>query len=102
MLLVKWLPSSPLDLMGFQLYFSKNIGILLAILFMIGVMEFLNQQRLPSALNYTYIVLIPKVSQPKKITEFRPISLCNVIYKLVSKAIANQIKPILNMIISIT
>lgn len=64
------------------------------------VLNFLNSQNLPRMLNFTFIVLIPKISNPKKITEFRPISLCNVIYKIGSKMIANRIKPFLNDIIS--
>lgn len=66
------------------------------------VLGFLNLRRLPSALNYTFIVLIPKVSKPKHMTEFRLISLGNVIYKLGSKTIANRIKPVLDSIISDT
>jgi hypothetical protein len=59
----------------------------------------LSGQVLP-ALNTTFLTLIPKeehVSHPK---QFRPIALCNVIYKLLTKVIARQLKPILPFIIS--
>ena len=50
---------------------------------------------MPPGLNETLICLIPKVKSPQKITEFCPISLCNVSYKIISKVIANRMKKIL-------
>ena len=47
------------------------------------VLNILRTSVIPYGLNDTYICLIPKVNCPQKMTEFRPISLCNVIYKLV-------------------
>ena len=56
------------------------------------VLNVLNVGILPSGLNETYICLIPKVKNSQKIIEFRPISLCNVLYKIIAKVLANRLK----------
>jgi hypothetical protein len=63
-------------------------------------LHFLNFGELDSDINSTFIVLIPKVQNPINVTDFRPISLCNVLYKLISKVLANRLKNILPDIIS--
>lgn len=56
----------------------------------------LNQEGTIAPLNHTYIALIPQNNKPRKVTEYKPISLCNVIYRLVTKVIANRLKQILH------
>ena len=63
------------------------------------VLSFINSGRMPCRLNDTYICLIPKVKSPQKITKFRPISLCNVVYRLISKILANRLKRVLDAMI---
>ena len=63
------------------------------------VLDSLNTGVLPCGINDTYICLIPKMKSPQKITEYRLISLCNVLYKLISKVLANRLKNILVEII---
>uniref|UniRef100_A0A803PMU7 Reverse transcriptase domain-containing protein n=1 Tax=Cannabis sativa TaxID=3483 RepID=A0A803PMU7_CANSA len=63
-------------------------------------LEVLNNNADCQYINETLICLIPKVKQPTKMSEFRPISLCNVIYKVVSKCLANRMKQSLNYVIS--
>jgi len=53
---------------------------------------------LPS-LNTTFIVLVPKVEESKTPDKYRPIALCNVIYKIISKVVANKLKPLLHLLI---
>ena len=60
----------------------------------------LNSGNMPASLNHTYISLIPKIKSPEKATDFRPISLCNVLYKIVSKTIANRLKKLLPKLVS--
>ncbi|GJT28157.1 putative RNA-directed DNA polymerase, eukaryota, reverse transcriptase zinc-binding domain protein [Tanacetum coccineum] len=65
-----------------------------------AVKEFFTNGKLLKELNHTYIALIPKVQIPMKVTDYRPISCCNVIFKCISKIIANRIKNSLKVIIS--
>ncbi|KAK4395317.1 LINE-1 retrotransposable element O protein [Sesamum angolense] len=63
-------------------------------------LNLLNSLVMPPSLNATNIVLIPKCKHPEYLTQFRSISLCNVVYKIASKAIANRLKVLLDRIIS--
>lgn len=62
----------------------------------------INSGVVPKEWNDTTVVLIPKVDSPEVITQYRPISLCNVIYKILSKMLVARLKVILPEIISPT
>ncbi|KAK9990735.1 hypothetical protein SO802_025720 [Lithocarpus litseifolius] len=66
------------------------------------ILDFLNNGLSPPNFNETHIVLIPKINEPKRLSEYRPISLCNVVFRITSKVIANRLKKILPSIISDT
>lgn len=63
------------------------------------VLDFLNHGVAPSNFHETHIVLIPKTKNPERVSNYKPISLCNVAYKLASKVVANQFKRVLQDII---
>lgn len=54
---------------------------------------------IPEGVNDTVIVLIPKEKNPENLKDFRPISLCNVIYKVVAKCLVNCLRPMLDALI---
>lgn len=53
-----------------------------------------------STVNKTDICLIPKCSNPELVSQFRPISLCNPIYKVITKIIVNRLKNVMGEVIS--
>ena len=67
-----------------------------------AVLDFLNDGVMLPDLNHTNIVLIPKVKSPKKMSEYRPINLSNVVYKIISTVLVNRLKQVLLDIISPT
>lgn len=58
-------------------------------------LEMLNGRREMGDINKTHIVLIPKVDKPKDLSQFGPISLCNVLYKIIATAIVVRMSPLL-------
>lgn len=59
------------------------------------LLQCLNEGKSFHSLSDTFITLIPKIKSPVSMADFRPISLCNVLYKLLSKVLVNRIKPFL-------
>ena len=51
-------------------------------------------------LNATYLTLIPKCENPMSFAYFRPISLCNLVYKVITKIISIRLRPLLDDVIS--
>ncbi|KAL0413946.1 UNVERIFIED_CONTAM: putative mitochondrial protein [Sesamum radiatum] len=58
------------------------------------VLDFLNHGWFDAKVNYTFIALIPKCESPEFMNQLRPISLCNITYKIASKMLAISLKPI--------
>lgn len=62
-------------------------------------LQILNSAVMPPELNCINIVLIPKKNSPKSLIDLRPIALCNVLYKIIAKTLANRLKKVLYSVI---
>ena len=65
-----------------------------------AIQAFFHSGSLLKAFNHAFITLIPKLPNPEEVSHFRPISLCNVFYKIISKVLVNRLKPIMDSIIT--
>ncbi|GJW16246.1 RNA-directed DNA polymerase, eukaryota, reverse transcriptase zinc-binding domain protein [Tanacetum coccineum] len=63
------------------------------------IKDFFTIGKLLGEVNATLICLVPKMLTPQKVSDFRPIACCNVIYKCISKILTNRIKSALNQIV---
>ncbi|GKD91967.1 putative RNA-directed DNA polymerase, eukaryota, reverse transcriptase zinc-binding domain protein, partial [Tanacetum coccineum] len=55
---------------------------------------------MPNGANSSFFTLIPKVNNPTLITDFRPISLIGIHYKIIAKILANRLSKVIDKIVS--
>lgn len=87
------------DVMAFMQFFISLSGMLLAPLYVI-VRKAFRLEVWGTNINRTLLSLIPKEEHPEYIHQFRPISLCTVFCKTITKVIVNRLKPFLDELIS--
>nr|GEU76060.1 hypothetical protein [Tanacetum cinerariifolium] len=85
---------------GYTAAFFKEARDIISKDVMLAIREFFVNGKLLKELNHTIIALIPKVSSLARVNDYRPISCCNVLFKCISKIIANHIKESLKMLVS--
>lgn len=66
------------------------------------VQRFMETGATEEGINCTNICLIPKKQNASRLTDYRPISLCNVLYKIIAKVMANRLKKVMPTLISET
>jgi len=64
------------------------------------LMEFHKNGRLAKGINSTFIALIPKVDNPQRLNDFRPISLVGSMYKILAKVLANRLRSMIGSVVS--
>lgn len=65
-----------------------------------AVLSFFRSGRLLKQINHTFLTLIPKTHEATSLSDYRPISCCNVIYKIISKVMSNRLKVVIKELIS--
>jgi hypothetical protein len=85
---------------GFTALFYKKYWHIVKDVVLACIWDFFGNNRLLQDHNHTFIALIPKQLGASTVHQFRPISLCNIIYKLISKILANRFKAQLHLFIS--
>ncbi|GJX37653.1 putative RNA-directed DNA polymerase, eukaryota, reverse transcriptase zinc-binding domain protein [Tanacetum coccineum] len=85
---------------GFTFGFIKRYWELLKNDIMEFVTRFLETKKIPMGSNSSFITLIPKVSNPIHIKDYRPISLIYIHYKIIAKVLANRLAKVVDKIVS--
>ncbi|GJT03135.1 hypothetical protein Tco_0824304 [Tanacetum coccineum] len=76
---------------GFSLAFFKKSWDIVGNDICRAIWDFFVNGKLLKEINHTFLALIPKVSTPLRVTDYRPISCCNILYKCISKILTNRI-----------
>lgn len=86
---------------GFNVYFFKKSWHIIGQDVIKAVIQFFQSGELPLELNVALITLLPKCANASGVKEFRPIACCTVLYKIISKILANRMKKVLDYVICV-
>jgi hypothetical protein len=86
--------------MGGQLNFSFTFLIWLGLTYLLWLRILDVEVKSVGPINSTFLALIPKSNRPLSFSDYRPIALCNLCYKIVTNIIAKRIRPILSRSLS--
>lgn len=89
-----------LGLDGLHVGFFQRFWLIAGSLVIEEVKRAFIERKVPSNLNKTHIALIPTIQGPKTLGNYKPISLCNIVYKIVTKVIIARLRPHLDKLIS--
>lgn len=65
----------------------------------IAIQHFFQIGRMLREINATFITIIPKVLEADSFKDYRPISLCNLLYKFITKVLANGLKMVIRLLV---
>ncbi|GJX75383.1 hypothetical protein Tco_0313978 [Tanacetum coccineum] len=84
---------------GYSSQFFKDAWNVIGKEFCKAVRDFFISGKLLKEVNSTVISLVPKISTPRRVSGYRPIACCNVVYKCISKIMVNRIKGCLDSLV---
>lgn len=82
------------------IFFYQECWFFISVHIISAVLSFLYPGKILREVNKTFIALVPKIDCPTSVDHFRPISLCNVLYKIISHVLANRIELMIGSLIS--
>ncbi|XP_021853706.1 uncharacterized protein [Spinacia oleracea] len=80
---------------GIGPYFYKDAWHIVGDEVIAAILDMLQQGKILKEVNHTVITLIPKTKCPKDVSEFKPISCCNTIYKCITKVLFGRLRQVL-------
>lgn len=94
-------PNKTLGLDGIQVLFFQNSWPIIYKEVLDTIVFVLNQGIMPVSWKRIFITLIPEKINPFIVNDYRPISLCNTIYKIITKILVNRLQPLLYSLVFI-
>lgn len=85
---------------GVNFRFTNEFGEDIKNNFFCFLTDFHSNDRIVRGANYSFLVLVPKKKNPTKVLEFRPISLIECIYKVISKVFVKTLKKVIGFVVS--
>ncbi|GJW20329.1 Myb-related protein 2-like protein [Tanacetum coccineum] len=86
---------------GYSLCFFKKAWNIIGTDVCLAVKEFFKNGKIIGEINATLIALVSKMDTPNKVSDFRHVACCNVLYKCISKILTNRIKDGLSKVVSL-
>ena len=66
-----------------------------------AILSFFSSGKLLQQIKHTFITLVPKSPKASSLSDYRPISCCNALYKIISKVLSNIFKHVIAELVSV-